>query len=299
MKSSTRFLHMVAVALLAAVCTAQAADKPKRVKYTPPTGFDRIAWGELRTSPGFAQLPATPIGVGAAFLHPVEKDLTFNCVANSAVAMDMGGPAGGCDFQATLQSFRRRFEGGGFYVLSEYTNDDQGTRYGSGADSVLMHPVVYQFCANWDSTKREVPQQFDEYNKFCGVRLMFQSETREELRKLPGDYVTNYDRVLDKLIARFGKPDGFVMRGRVVIETLEGDSLDGRERKFSIWRWCPARDRGLHTNCDASVTLSLDPGTGEAMVLYSTPLLWEYAYARRNGGFKDDRLFRILHARKR
>jgi hypothetical protein len=33
-------------------------------------------------------------------------------------------------------------------------------------------------------------------------------------------------------------------------------------------------------------------------VLYSTPKLWEYAYARENNGFKGDRLFKLLHAWK-
>jgi hypothetical protein len=33
-------------------------------------------------------------------------------------------------------------------------------------------------------------------------------------------------------------------------------------------------------------------------LLYSTPLLWEYAFARENNGFKGDRLFKLLHARK-
>ena len=83
----------------------------------------------------------------------------------------------------------------------------------------------------------------------------------------------------------------------MVIETLEGDSSDQADRKFSIWRWCPARDNGLHTSCTASVVLSLDPATGVGTVLYSTPLLWEFAYARENYGFKGDKLFSMLHAR--
>ena len=86
--------------------------------------------------------------------------------------------------------------------------------------------------------------------------------------------------MLEKLLAKFGKPDNFVRRGQVVIETLEGEPSDQADRKFSIWRWCPARDRGLHTDCTASVVLSLEPGTGVGTVLYSTPLLWEFAYAR-------------------
>jgi hypothetical protein len=281
-------LRVIAAVLLSIAFAAHAADKPKKVKYVAPAGFDGHQWGELLTGPDFARLALEPIGIGAAWMRPVEKELTYTCVPT----------ADGCDFQATLNSLRRRFEGGGFYVLSEYTIDDQGARYGSDTDGVILTPVIYQFCANWDSTKREVPPKFDELNKFCGVRLMFKTETREELRSLPADHVTNYDRVLDKLIARFGKPDKFARRGQVIIETLEGDSTDQKERKFGVWRWCPARDRGLHTSCTASVVLSLDPATGVATVLYSTPLLWEFAYARQNNGYKGDKLFKLLHARK-
>jgi hypothetical protein len=277
---------------------AFSADKPKNVKYVAPEGFGGHLWGELRTSPGFERLPAEPVGVGAAWMNPVEKESSFTCVPVSAPGPQISGAIGGCDFQATLLRIRKTFEGGGFYVLSEYSIEGQGFRYGDEKDGVVLHPVIYQFCANWDETKREVPPKFDEINKFCGVRFLFKSDTREELRKLPADHVTNYDRVLDKLVAKFGRPDNFVRRGQVVIETLEGDTTDQAERKFSIWRWCPARDRGLHTTCTASVVLSLEPATGVATVLYSTPLLWEFAYARENNGYKGDRLFKMLHARK-
>jgi hypothetical protein len=274
---------------------AHAADKPRKVKYVAPDGFGGHVWGELRSS--FDRLPNEPIGVGAAWMRPQEKQSTFECVPLSNPGAQITGAVGGCDFQATLLRMRKSFEGGGFYVLSEYTIEGQGFRYGEEKDGLVLHPVVYQFCANWDETKREVPPKFDEINKFCGVRFMFQSDTREELRKKPAEYVTTYDRMLDKLLAKFGQPDNFRRRGQVVIETLEGESSDQADRKFSIWRWCPARDKGLHTECTASVTLSLDPATGVGTVLYSTPLLWEYAFAREQNN-KGDRLFKVLHARK-
>jgi len=294
MKFPNPYLRLFVAILLALTITGHATAKSKRVKYVAPDGFNGHLWGELRTSPGFAELPTRPIGVGAAWMRPVEKEMTFTCVPVNSIGM---GDVGGCDLQQTLLSMRQRFEGGGFYVLSEYTVDDQGARFGAEKDNVLLHPIVYQFCANWDSTKRELPPKFDEMNQFCGVRLMFETETRDELRKLPADHVTNYDRVLERLVAKFGKPYNYVQRGQVVIETMEGDSTDRKERKFRIWRWCPARDRGLHTSCTASVVLSLEPTTGVATVLYSTPLLWEFAYARENNGYKGDKLFKMLHAR--
>jgi hypothetical protein len=283
-------------AVLGAPPSAAADAKPKRVKYVAPEGFLGHKWGELRTS--FDRLPNEPVGVGAAWMNPVEKESSFTCVPIGYPGPTINGAVEGCDFQATLLRMRKTFEGGGFYVLSEYAIEGQGFRYGDEEEGVVLHPVIYQFCANWDETKREVPPKFDEINKFCGVRFMFQSDTREQLKKLPQDHVTNYDLVLERLIAKFGRPDNFVRRGQVVIETLDGDSADPAERKFSIWRWCPARDRGLHTTCTASVVLSLDPTTGVGTVLYSTPLLWEFAYARENNGYKGDRLFKMLHARK-
>ena len=292
-------LGVVAALLFAGVpAPGGAADKAKRVKYVAPEGFAGHVWGELRTSASFDRLPKEPIGVGAAWMNPHEKESSFTCVPIAAPGPVMSGAVGGCDFQATLLRIRRDFEGGGFYVLSEFSIEGQGFRYGDEADGVVLHPIVYQFCANWDDTKREVPPKFDEINKFCGVKLLFQSDTREQLRTKPVEYVTNYDRMLEKLLAKFGQPDNFVRRGQVVIETLEGETTDQKERKFSIWRWCPARDRGFHTECKASVVLSLDPATGVGTLLYSTPLLWEFAFARQNNGFKGDRLFKLLHARK-
>lgn len=296
----TRFFWKTGMSLIALtllVTVAGAAGSAKRVNYVPPTGFGEHKWGDLRAT--FTRLPEEPIGVGAAWINPVEKQSDFSCVPISTPGPQITGAVGGCDFQATLLRIRKTFEGGGFYVLSEYVIDGQGFRLGDEETGVVLHPVVYQFCANWDETRKEVPPRFDEMNKFCGMRLLFQSESRDELRDLPGDHVTVYDRMLEKLIDKYGRPDNFVRRGRVVIETMDGETSDGGERKFSIWRWCPARDRAFHTSCAASVTLSIDPATGTATVLYSTPLLWEYAYARENNGFKGDRLFKMLHARPR
>jgi hypothetical protein len=291
-------LCLIAVLATATLPAAHAEDKPKKVKYVAPEGFAGHKWGDLLST--FDRLPQEPIGVGAAWMRSIEKQTDFHCVPISAPGPTMSGAVEGCDFQATLLRLRTDFEGGGIYVLSEYAVKDQGFRFGDEADGVVLHPVVYQFCANWGGSrkKHDVPQNFDSKNKFCGMRFVFESETREQLRKLPGEYVTNYDRMLDKLILKYGRPNEFLRRGRVVIETLEGDSSDVADRKFSIWRWCPATDNGFHTDCKASVVLSLDPATGEGTVLYSTPLLWEYAYARENYGFKGDRLYKMLHASK-
>ncbi len=104
---------------------------------------------------------------------------------------------------------------------------------------------------------------------------MFQSDSREQLRGKPSEYVTNYDRVLEKLLDKFGKPANFSQRGKVVIETLEGESSNQADRSSSIYRWCPAHgDNEFHTDCAASVTLALEPrhGHGHRVVFNSAGL---------------------------
>ena len=71
---------------------------------------------------------------------------------------------------------------------------------------------------------------------------MFQSETREQLRKLPDEHVTTYDRdarEADRQV-RAG-PTDFRDAARWSSKPSEGDSSDPADRKFGIWRWCPAK----------------------------------------------------------
>lgn len=293
-KSLQTRLIITAAISFTALFTAAVADA--RAKYVPPTGFAGHAWGELRRD--FDRLPEEPLGVGAAYILPREKQGTFMCVPGRPSGGTMSGAVDGCDFQATLLRIRKEYEGGGFYVLSEYVIPDQGFRMGDERDGVVLHPVVYQFCANWSENvkKKDPPPDFDDINRFCGMRLQFQSESREELAKLPADHVTVYDRMLKLLRDKYGPPANFARRGKVVIETEEGESANAADRKFAIYRWCPATD-GFHTKCEASIVLSINPVTGLGTVLYSTPLLWEFAYAR-DTNHKGDRLYQLLHAKQ-
>lgn len=262
---------------------ASAAEKPKKVKYAPPTGVFGHRWGELRKS--FTRLPEEPLGVYASWMRPVVTGTELQC------------SGGACGDESTFMQLWTKREGGGFHVLSEYAIEQQGMRFNE-ADELVMYPIVYQFCANWVDDRRVEPPNFSEINKFCGVKLMFDSDTAAEIATKPADYVTNYDRVLDRLIEKFGRPEGYYRRGQVVIESAEGEVMGTPNRKFRVWRWCPARGVGLHTTCSASVTLSMDVENGVGTVLYSTPSLWEFAFARRERGFEGEELYMMLYARK-
>ena len=117
------------LALLLAVVTGISAPAfARKVKYVAPKGFADHAWGDLRST--FDRLPEQPVGVGAGWTRPVEKEVEWNCVPT----------ADGCDFNMALLTLRRRFEGGGFYVLSEYTIPDQGFRFDGEGGGVTIHP---------------------------------------------------------------------------------------------------------------------------------------------------------------
>jgi hypothetical protein len=254
--------------------------------YHPPEGFAGHEWGDTRAS--FERLPEQPLNIRAAWTRGKLRTPEFTCMSGVTCTVD--------DVLNSMAATKREF--GGFHVLSEYKIESQGFRFGD--NGVLLHPVVYQFCANWNSVKREAPPDFDKLNKFCGMRLLFQSESVAQLHELPDDHVTRYELVLAELISHYGKPSGFMTRGSVSIQELadETSPKSGTDRQFRSWRWCPAMDRAMSTGCDSSIVLSIEPETGRALVLFATPPLWQYAYAREHMGEDGDPLFALMHAQR-
>jgi hypothetical protein len=281
---------------------------PAPRKYQGPTGFAGHQWGETRAK--FTRLPETPQMMRAAWTRGSKRTPELVCTGVAASGTGSTGSLGGvggavdaltaCSLNDIVRAMEtRKPEGAGFHVMSEYKIEGQGFRFtGSG---VTLHPVIYQFCAHWNAVEREEPENFAELNQFCGMRLLFDTETLEQLRALPEDHVTRYDLVLNELISRYGKPAKFAMRGKVSIQSVEGPEAPAdrpaRDREFSSWRWCPAMDRAMTTQCASSIILSIDPEAGKAVVLFATPAMWEYAYAS-NDMEDNDPLFAVMHGKK-
>jgi hypothetical protein len=269
---------------------------PKR--YQAPKGFDGQEWGTPRAQ--FDRLPEQAASVNAAFTLGLISP--FEVVTCPYIASSPGWPGGGGygAYRCKPGDWQRggRGKGSGFHVLSEYMIEGQGFKFSQ--TGVLMHPVVYDFCAHWDEgsvKKPVVPENVDSRNRFCGMRLLFETESWSQLRELPEDHVTQYDLVLAELISLYGKPAGFAWRGNVYVEPL-GDAIDNstrKQRKFKTFRWCPAPFLGLEAHCDASIVLTLDPELGRGIVLFVTPALWQYAYAREDGPSQPDSLFTLIH----
>lgn len=263
-------------------------------RYQPPEGFAGHTWGETRAS--FDRLPGQAQTIRAAWTRGKERIPEFICTG-FAMNGSFGTSCSISDMLTAIQAARTGPEGAGFHVLSEYKVDSQGFRFTDSG--VILHPVLYQFCAHWNGVERVEPKNFDELNKFCGMRMLFDTESLAQLRDLPDDHVTRYELVLAELISRYGKPAKFLMRGKVSIHTLDDDTREysADDRKFSSWRWCPAKDRSMKTSCDASIVLSIDPEAGRGVVIFATPPLWQYAWASQdmNG---NDALFALMHGRK-
>jgi hypothetical protein len=258
--------------------------------YSPPEGFSGYGWGTLRSA--FSTLPTEAAAVRASWTQGKRSDDWLFCTGKGLVRCTPD------DFADV--AMRNHYKGDGFHVLSEYYDESQGFRFPTSG--VVLHPVVYQFCANWHGMRKKVPARFDELNKFCGMRMLFETETQQQVRELPKDHVTRYDLVFSELLARYGKPEDFRFRGRVMVESAEAPAASalGKDRKFNTWRWCPAPRNGLKTRCDASIVLSIDPDLGRGIVLFSTPALWQYAHARESiGEDVEDRppdpLYTLLH----
>jgi hypothetical protein len=262
---------------------------PKR--FRAPQGFAGHTWGDRRNT--FPRLPVQALAIRAAWTRGRERPREYAC---TDIGSRAGGLLGECTVGEIVKSTRVDMEGGGFHVLSEYALEGQGFKFSE--TSVLLYPVVYQFCAHWTRKKAEVPENIEELNRFCGMRMLFDTESRSQLRDLPDDHVTRYELVLAELIANYGKPAGYMWRGRVTIEPFDevAEASPSTERKFNTWRWCPASYEGLETRCDSSIVLSIDPDYGRGIVLFSSPALWQYAYARETGFSRPDPLFTLLHA---
>ena len=261
---------------------ASAGSEP--VRYRGPAGFQGNPWGKPLSA--FKHFERDPLYVQTAASRGKTTFVDMKCVARAM---------SGCDLEASLQTLQQKVEGEGFHALAEYYVDAQGLQFGE--PGAVLFPLFYQFCARWGGVSMRVPPDIQDKMKFCGMRMLFRSETLKEIRAHDdAEHVTNYDRILRQLIGMHGEPEGYVKRGRVIIHAPGEKIEQARERRFDEWRWCSLRtDRDIAPGCQSSIVFAFDATTGWGVVLYVTRPIWEFAYARHQGGAEDDSLFKLLH----
>jgi hypothetical protein len=245
--------------LLATVPTAHAAD------FHPPTGFNGRAWGD-----GLSAFKGVRLWRANTAMESTGKVVEFR------------------------DAYGQRLEGEGSFALAEYYFDRDRNPW--VAQHVDLFIISYLFCSRWQGPY--LPRTVKSRLKLCGARLMFRSETLEQ-RAARGDSDTNFDRLLRQLIALHGAPEGFQRSGRITVET-EDQRLTTPEKPtpdFIRYRWCGVTEPAVRPSCEATVTLAFDARTGAGTVLYATPQMYDYAYARHRTSDENNELYVLLNDR--
>lgn len=310
-------VSMLAFALLAPYW-AQAADAPTSAqtgssseraqnkkapaaKYIAPQGFASYKWGDPLKS--FERLKENPVTLQLAYSEGRREVLDFMCAPTGSMqtlgSAQAGGGAGSmdsCDYQRALSTVRQRTDGRGFHLFGEFVVPNQGFRLES--TDIVLYPVTYQFCASWKGGEKS-PEEMAELLTFCGMRMVFQSQTQEQMETMSSEERTTYERVLEHLIGKYGKPKGYKPGQRVIVETADGRFADPRSRRLDTYRWCPPTGGRFVPTCEASIVLGFSPESGNGVILYATPAVWEFAYARDQSVQGGDPMYRFMHARGR
>jgi hypothetical protein len=225
--------------------------------FHPPTGFNGRAWGDGLNAFKGVRLWRANTAVGSA-----GKVVEFR------------------------DAYQQRLEGEGSFALAEYYFDRDRNPW--VRQKVDLFIISYLFCSRWQGPY--LPRTVKSRLKLCGARLMFRSETSDD---------SNFDRLLRQLIALHGEPEGYERSGRITVET-EDERLTTPEKPmpdFIRYRWCGVTAPALRPSCEATVTLAFDAKTGEGTVLYATPQMYDYAYARHQTSDENNELYVLLNDR--
>jgi hypothetical protein len=269
-----------------------AGPAPAAEDYTPPSGFD----GHMFEAPlaAFAGIRMGSVSTATGARGKVTQ-LYFECTEASR-QRGASSLKGACD-PGGLQTI----EGEGSYAVGEYYfNTEPNPWVGT---HVRLFAMTYLFCARWGTTT--VPGNIRERMHYCGNRIFYRSETAAQLAKLSASFESNHDRVLKRLIAEHGMPDGYRRQGTITVQ-LEGGSGDEAPedafvslRDIQRFRWCGLQESNmmLSPTCPATVTQIFDPHTGWGMVVYATRPMYEFAYARHSLSDENNFLYVLLNGR--
>lgn len=301
----------VAFALVAAQIgvptrAAESTGDPAVVKFNSkdfnaPNGVGGYAWDTPLGKIG--RLAPDPVYVRVAFSKGKVTHFNNACYRKLLDSDDDGALDDlNVDF-GTANATCKEVEGAGFHALAEYYVDSQGYRVVDPAGGkVVLFPVTYQFCSHWTGLSNKFKGDPKENMLLCGVRFHFKSETAQQEQAIKDPmYRTAYDRALNWLIKDYGPPEGFKREGEVIVTDVDTTPTTqaNKEVRFKQNKyWCGPRGDALVPTCDASIVLAFDDETGQGEVIFLTPEVWSYAYAREFGGSAGDPLYRKLHGGK-
>ena len=263
-------------------------------EFRAPDGFGGYAWNTALDK--VSRLDPEPVYVNVAYAAGKVVHFDADCynsfISNDSMIRD------DADNMAGMLACRE-MQGDGYYALAEYYVDSQGFRIrDESGGKVVLFPVTYQFCAQWNGISNDLKGDPLEEMRLCGARLHFRSETAAQAQAIVDHtHRTSYERILKWLISTYGSPEGFDPDGVVLIPGWGEEELRKvpAKRRHKTEYWCRPTGKALVANCAASIVLSFDAETGQGQVIFLTPPVWIYAHARQFGSAEGDPLYRVLH----
>lgn len=243
-------------------------------KYHAPDGFFGYAWGTPFTDIPNLRLVSGGVALAAGYQGKVMDIQMQNC----GPTMPAAGP---CRIHQLVQ-------GAGSYVMASYFRDFEP--YNPYADAELA-AAIYYFCArtNGDYVSTHVRDRLH----LCGGDVIFQSDTPAVWKE--GDPVSNYERVVSALTARYGRPDNFHFSGYVAVEDKFGRHTTPRTRSYDPLYWCKITQRAIDPSCEATITLDFDSDTNVGRILFATDSVYRFAEAMHAQSEQKIPLYERLH----
>jgi hypothetical protein len=293
----------VALFISASSLAAEGVSDLNAVKFNSkefraPDGAGGYKWNTPLGKVG--RLAADPLYVRVAFSKGKVTFFDSGCYRN-LLDSDSDGALDGLNVDfATANATCKETEGAGFHTLAEYYVDGQGFRFNDSTGAkVVLFPITYQFCAHRNGLSGEFKGNPLEEMLLCGVRFHFRSENEQQEQAIKDPaYRTAYDRTLNWLVDNYGPPEGFKREGTVIITDMDTVPVIQGKREVRFKKnmyWCRPKFEALVPTCDASIVLAFDSSTGKGQVIFLTPSVWAYAYAREFGGSPGDPLYRVLN----
>jgi hypothetical protein len=275
-------MNILLVAAMLVMSMRVSAAPP--ADYRPPAGFNGHDWGT-----SLAALRGLTLWRADEALGFRGKTTEFHCVSDAAT---------GETCSVFNSKVEQHIEGEGSHALAEYYfRYDNNPWHQQGVD---LKAITYLFCAS--ARGDYLPTPVKKSLRLCGARVLFDSDTPEELATRGEDYVSNYDRVLGKLIADYGQPPGYERRGSVTVTSADVSftSADRARPLQGRYRWCGLddADKQLSPPCVATVTLSIEAATGEGTILFATAPVHVFAYARHVTGDENNDLYALLEGQR-
>lgn len=278
---ATVLTNVAKTILVGAILTISPfASAASPADYRPPAGFNGHDWGTP-----FTTLQAMTLWRAGTVLGFAGKATHFQCIPDLT---------NGESCSTTYSMLDQRTEGEGSHALGEYYfRYDNNPWKEQGID---VKTISYLFCAS--TVGNYLPHPLKESLKLCGARVLFHSEAAQASATQGEDYVSNYDRILAKLVADYGDPPGYQRRAGISVTTVDETITSPETPRLSPgrYRWCGLDDgdRPLVPPCSATVTLSFDPATGYGTVLFATAPVYVFAYARHMTGDENNELYVLL-----